>query len=367
MSQEDYQIEEIEKLRDDRLELYEEKTKIICAITELEKSRKGLESKEKSINAELLETEDEIADFQKEKMAKLNQLDVAVVLKIKQIQNLERDEDRVSHWLQIKQQEIAARQQAILDSNQDVGDDERYQMIEEEKAMLEQEEDYRGFFLPKSLHDSVLFTRTQLLQLIDRKRELDEEIVSLSKEQKEAHATTRQKLKEIKENEKIRNQKKMEFEERQMLRFGNIVDLDSLEVSGPSAVVLELRNKFAKTEQRCIKDIEEAESKFQKTQRMLTADIQSNTGLLNLIRSLGEEQLRLNGQLDNTNKAIFDDEDDKDKEKIEHDKNELKRKLEENAQKIDVLKTEINLYKRKGGHIYTKVTTNRRVAHLNDQ
>lgn len=40
--------------------------------------------------------------------------------------------------------------------------------------MLE-EEDYRGFFLPKDLKDSILFTRTQLLQLINRKKELDEE------------------------------------------------------------------------------------------------------------------------------------------------------------------------------------------------
>jgi len=40
--------------------------------------------------------------------------------------------------------------------------------------------------------------------------------------------------------------------------------------------------------------------------------------------------------------------------------------LESQAKEIDILKTEINLYKKKGGHIYTKVTTNRRVAHLND-
>lgn len=44
----------------------------------------------------------------------------------------------------------------------------------------------------------------------------------------------------------------------------------------------------------------------------------------------------------------------------------LKSQLELQAKEIDMLKTEINLYKRKGGHIYTKVTTSRRVAHLND-
>jgi predicted nucleic acid-binding protein len=69
-----------------------------------------------------------------------------------------------------------------------------------------------------------------------------------------------------------------------MLRFGNLVDLDNLEVSGPSAVVLELQNKFSKTEKRCIKKIEEAEAEFDSTQRELTGEMKNNTNFLNLIR-----------------------------------------------------------------------------------
>jgi len=43
-----------------------------------------------------------------------------------------------------------------------------------------------------------------------------------------------------------------------MLRFGSsLVDLDSLEVSGPSLNVLELTNKFEKLERDCIREIEE--------------------------------------------------------------------------------------------------------------
>lgn len=45
-----------------------------------------------------------------------------------------------------------------------------------------------------------------------------------------------------------------------MLRFGNIVDLDSLEVSGPSQIVVDLQNKFHKMEQRCNNKKEEAEA-----------------------------------------------------------------------------------------------------------
>jgi len=87
---------------------------------------------------------------------------------------------------------------------------------------------------------------------------------------------------------------------------------------------------------------------------------------LNLIRTLGEEQLELNRKLDSTNKAIFVDEDNEEKRKMKELKEHFKQKLEMQAKEIDILKTEINLYKRKGGHIYTKVTTNRRVAHLNN-
>jgi len=85
LSQEDFKIDEIEKLRDERCQLYDAKEKIGIYITDLEGTRKKMENQERHINTELGETEEEIRDFQKEKMSKLNQLQVSVVLKIKQI------------------------------------------------------------------------------------------------------------------------------------------------------------------------------------------------------------------------------------------------------------------------------------------
>lgn len=85
-----------------------------------------------------------------------------------------------------------------------------------------------------------------------------------------------------------------------------------------------------------------------------------------MIRQEGEHQLELNRKLDSTNKAIFVDDDNVEKKKMKDLKEHFKQKLEMQSKEIDILKTEINLYKRKGGHIYTKVTTNRRVAHLNN-
>lgn len=146
---------------------------------DLEVNRKKLEKQEERISLELEETEEEIHDFQKEKMTKLNQLDVSVVLKIKQIQNLLQlnpnipaEAAQLEKWERIKQEDQARKQNA--NSEEDMEGNQ-------EGAMIQEEIDWRGCYLPETLKDSVLFTRTQLLQLINRKRELDEERVRLDK------------------------------------------------------------------------------------------------------------------------------------------------------------------------------------------
>ena len=96
--------------------MYNEKQDILVFINDLEVQRKRLEKQEERISTELDETEEEIQDFQKEKMTKLNQLDVSVVLKIKQIQNLLQlnpnnpDEARaLERWDLIKQEDAQRR------------------------------------------------------------------------------------------------------------------------------------------------------------------------------------------------------------------------------------------------------------------
>jgi len=137
--------------------------------------------------------------------------------------------------------------------------------LQQYRDMLVNEMNWRGYFMPKNLNKSILFTRTQLLQLINRKRELDEEHDALRTAFEASHADYKTKKKEIKENQKVREVREREYNERQMLRFGNLVDLDNLEISGPSAQVMELTNKFNKTEKKAIKSIEDAEAEFDKT------------------------------------------------------------------------------------------------------
>lgn len=84
--------------------------------------------------------------------------------------------------------------------------------------------------------------------MIERQRELDIEVEDLKNKASLAKINQAKVMKENRVKDKIVEEKKREYEERQMLRFGNLVDLDSLEVSGPSQVVLDLQRKFTKTE-----------------------------------------------------------------------------------------------------------------------
>ncbi len=70
------------------MKLYEEKLEIEAFIKELEQSRSKLDNEERRIKSDLEATEEEIQDFQKEKMAKLNILKIPIVVKVKQLQNL---------------------------------------------------------------------------------------------------------------------------------------------------------------------------------------------------------------------------------------------------------------------------------------
>lgn len=54
--------------------------------------------------------------------------------------------------------------------------------------------------MPKTFKKSIMFTRTQLLQLINRKRELDEEFESLQSAYDSYNIDKKTKVKEIKEN-----------------------------------------------------------------------------------------------------------------------------------------------------------------------
>lgn len=147
--------------------MYNEKQDILVFITDLEVQRKRLEKQEERISQELEETEEEIQDFQKEKMTKLNQLDVSVVLKVKQIQNLLQlnpnipaEAQALERWERIKAEDaerrMLAKQQQMDGEDPEAGEGDPDTPVEDQQDPI----DWRGCYLPETLKDSVLFTRT---------------------------------------------------------------------------------------------------------------------------------------------------------------------------------------------------------------
>lgn len=95
-------------------------------------------------------------------MAKLNELQVSIVLKVKQVQNLEKDNNAAEKWMNIRNDEITAKLEQIqAKAQQDGVEDPMY--MEQQRELLLNEEDDRGYFMARDLKKSILFTRTQLL------------------------------------------------------------------------------------------------------------------------------------------------------------------------------------------------------------
>ena len=188
LNQDNNKIDDIEKLRDVRIDLDSQGEHIEKVILQLENDRRKLEAQEKTIDSTLEETEEMIQNFQKEKMDKLNQLKVSVLLKISQIQNLEKNEAEFEKWEKYRE-ENSPNYDANYENLQGNGyngvnragqgttkrkDINISNNFGQDQVSIEQ--DYCGYFIPSLLKNSTLFSRDTLLNLINRKRELDQQI-----------------------------------------------------------------------------------------------------------------------------------------------------------------------------------------------
>ena len=72
--------------------------------------------------------------------------------------------------------------------------------------------------------------------------------------------------------------------------------------------------------------------------------------------------MKLNSKLDQNSKFLFKEENEEKKNKndLERERQNLKDLVKFLSKEIEDLKTEIGLFKRKGGHIYTMVTSNKK-------
>ncbi|KAJ3086753.1 Cilia- and flagella-associated protein 44 [Quaeritorhiza haematococci] len=288
-------------LRERKLDQEDLLVEIQKVIETLKKENDAFIKKEKIIFAALKNTEAEIEDFQTQKQQKLNELDVVVSLRLHQLQYLEKNA------------------------------------------------------LPSNLSQALVFVGQTLVKLRNRIKELQQEKADIRK----SHKELKKMHVSLNKNKKEKQQKLQELDERaydvQMLKFGQVIDLERLERMGVNRNADELRERLQKEEYRHIKELEEWKvrngiifpaNKINKLKEQLTEVTKENTVRLEQLVDFTEEQQRLEDTL-NLSQASVTAEYSGPHRKELMEKERLIQLVQQQSQQIEQLKAEIDMLIRK--------------------
>jgi cilia- and flagella-associated protein 44 len=140
--------------------------------------------------------------------------------------------------------------------------------------------------------------------------------------------------------------------ELQMLKFGQLIDLESLDQVAIDTSEKALRSKIEDIDQHNFKEVREVVRHHEKLKRDLLEATQKNTTLLMEIAELTGKQVIMEKELVHGNKSIpVADKSPVVKLEIE-ERNRLMALVELQAKELDILKAEINLLRRKGAPVY---------------
>eukprot|EP00741_Cyanophora_paradoxa_P024459 tig00022075_g23616.t1 len=295
------------ELRERRLDHEELLADFQKSIEGLRKENEALVKKEKLIDQGLHGVENDIQAFQTEKQRKLNELHVVITLKMHQIQ-------------------------CLLDGH-----------------------------LPDDLSQCLVFTNAGLKQLRDRIRQLKEEKQALRRQQKEL----RKQHVQLTKSKKAKEAKISELEARaydvQMLKFGQVIDLEQLERMSVNRTAEELKEKLKRQEMKNAAELELWESKVRKATDQLAEVTRRNTELLQRVAELSQKQSKLESALNSTqNTLVAEFAPSASKENAERQR--LMELVKLQAREIDALKAEIQMLRRKGGQVYSPAQNRRQFS-----
>ncbi|KAI8930034.1 hypothetical protein BC831DRAFT_164480 [Entophlyctis helioformis] len=200
--------------------------------------------------------------------------------------------------------------------------------------------------MPVELSAALVFVNDGLIKLRNRIRELQQEKADIKKQHKELR---KQHVSFIK-SKKEKQQKLQELSDRardvQMLKFGQIIDLEKLERLGVNKTADELREKLQREDNRRLKELHEWDGKINGLKERLTDITKENTLKLETLVQLKEQKYRLEDAL-NTSQASVTAEysGPQKKDVIERDK--LIALVQSQGQQIEALKEEIEMLIRK--------------------
>ena len=298
-------------LRERRLDQEEANTEVQKEILAFKKENDTYISREKAATGALQKINADIQTFQTEKQGKLNELQVVVTLKLHQVQYL---------------------------SSGKLG----------LPPATSEDED------APSLAKSVVMTTGQLTTLAARIGELEDEKRALRRRQKEIGKNNRQVAKGIKATTAENGTLRGKFEDVQMLKFGQLVDLDKLEQMAENTQLDGLKAKVRAVENRQQRELTALDSSIKEAQHEYAEATRENTMRLQRLADLTDQQHTLEMALNSTQGQLSAAEDTSRSAGMdEQEKQRLVQLVRLQEREINALKAEINLLRMKGGHVYT--------------
>ena len=296
--------EEVLALRLKRLDQEDVVLEFQKSMDQLKKENEQLTRREKQTNTKLQQVEKEIQEFQTEKQQKLNQLETSIVLKLSQVQALNAKKK-----------------------------------------------------LPHDQTNLVVFTNSGMRDLFSRIGQLQTDKKVLNREHNEHKRTHCQLYKEKKVAEAHVKEWEQKVFEVQLLKFGQKVDLESLEDVSVDRKTEELKEKLREEEilwDRAMRVQMQALKKLKQQQQQA---ISTNSKLLKELADMRHEQHRLEDQLNVSQHKILSRMAGGSRIATAADRANLKDLVVMQQREIDALKSEVAMLRRKGGHVYTPVVS----------
>lgn len=288
--------EKVCDLREKRLDQEEIDVELKKQLETFNKEKESLKKKQNLINQSVKAINEEIISFQKEKQAKLNEIVLVVTLKMHQIEYL----------------------------------------VESK--------------LPLDLSEALVFPKTSLKRLEERVGELIEEKAQLKQEQKELRKQHKQMLRDNKVKEGRINELQSKARDIQLLKFGQLIDLDLLDKMGVNKTTEDLKENLMRQEKQFIQDLAQWNKKIESAKRDLADLTQENTNFLNKLAELTSSQRQIDLKLTRTQNELFTNPAAQRKKEIAA-RDHLIEVINSQAQQIDALKQEINLLRHKSGKL----------------
>merc|ERR1712054_139672 len=315
-------------------------------IDELDRSLTRYEARQKQINKDLYATKNEIRRFQTEKQQKLNQLYAPVPMQLNQLCNLlEAEEDTEFVKTTISNADKSKNQ---ITAMKKIGAD----------ALLS------GNIVPQSLNIDAGFSTHSFFpagglgKLRKRIDDIKDENNSERSNFKELHKT-KSKLERARAINET-NIKMLEEKNKglQMLRFGQLVNMELLDQGNDGAGKEEEMNvRIAEQEMKNESELFSMELKSKGLKESLLRATQQNTELLNEIAELSGRQFHLEKELNGNSSGVSVNDTGPTVRSEVEERNRLVGLVKLQSKEIDALKAEINLLRRKTGHVYVSGKT----------